>query len=215
MNVDAELLGEAAVFEGVPVTEVAVEIPNVSGGLNRAMPIAPVVVHKGDEFYVVAKVEADKFRHEPVDKKDEASPWRRVQIAPAAVVAVATGDLVDACAEFLADQQRKIDAYEADVEAAEAQAKQAAKDAAAGQTTIGDFVDNEKVSADAKNLPGEPGNTAAGKGDEVGAKRAEKVSKSSKATKSAGRQVTPIPKKAQGAKKAPAKKASGARKRTH
>jgi hypothetical protein len=218
MTIDPSKLGDAAVFEGKAVAEVAVEIPNVAGGLNRAMPVDPVVVTQGDEFYIVAKVEAAKIRHEPIEKDEPGGMQRRVQIAPAVMVGVATGKLVDDVAAFLDAQQRRIDEHEADVEAATAAAKRAAKDAAAGQTTVSDFVGDELITADdakPKNVPGEPGNTAAGKGDEVAAKRAEKVKKSTTATKSNGRQVTPIPKKTHGRKRAPAKKASGALKRTH
>lgn len=67
-------------FEGLPVEEVGVEIPNAAGGLQDAMKFDPVEWHQGDEHFIVLRCGVKKIRHEPIAKDDFDGPQRRVHV---------------------------------------------------------------------------------------------------------------------------------------
>lgn len=67
-------------FEGLPVTEVGVEMPGASGGLRDAVKFDPVEWHQGDEHFIVLKGTVSKIRHEPVDKDKPDGEQRRVHV---------------------------------------------------------------------------------------------------------------------------------------
>ena len=67
-------------FEGLPVEEVGVEMPNAAGGLQEAMKFDPVEWHHGDEHFIVLRCQVKKVRHDPIEKDDFAGPQRRVHI---------------------------------------------------------------------------------------------------------------------------------------
>lgn len=71
---------ELSEFEGLPVTEVGVEIPNAAGGLQEAMKFDPVEWHSGDEHYLVLRCAVKKIRHEPIERDDFDGPQRRVHV---------------------------------------------------------------------------------------------------------------------------------------
>lgn len=67
-------------FEGLPVTEVGVEMPNAAGGLQEAMKFQPVEWHKGDEQFVVLRGTVRKIRFDPIDKDVPDGDQMRVHI---------------------------------------------------------------------------------------------------------------------------------------
>lgn len=60
-------------FEGVPVEGVAIVIPSVAGGLVEPMKVEPVVLHAGDEAWVVFHLRAGEIRHTPRRSKEDDS----------------------------------------------------------------------------------------------------------------------------------------------
>lgn len=73
-------MAELSEFEGLPVEEVGVEMPNAAGGLQDAMKFDPVEWHQGDEHYIVLKCEVKKIRFEPIEKDDFDGPQKRVHV---------------------------------------------------------------------------------------------------------------------------------------
>jgi hypothetical protein len=71
---------ELSEFEGLPVTEVGVEMPGASGGLHEAMKFQPVEWRSGDEQFVVLRGTVNKIRHEPIDRDEPDGDQRRVHI---------------------------------------------------------------------------------------------------------------------------------------
>lgn len=67
-------------FEGKPVTEVGIEIRNVSGGLQDAVRFTPVEWEQGEEHYIVLRCVVKEIDHEPIDKEDFAGDQRRVHV---------------------------------------------------------------------------------------------------------------------------------------
>lgn len=67
-------------FEGKPVTEVGIEIRNVSGGLQDAVKFTPVEWEQGEEHFIVLRCVVKEIDHEPVDKEDFAGDQRRVHV---------------------------------------------------------------------------------------------------------------------------------------
>lgn len=123
-------LGEQATFEGKPVLGVSIEVRGVSGGLNKAVAIDPVVLLQGDEAIVAFRVDTDKIRHDPVEKDNKAGPQTRVQILEAETAAVLTGAVAKAVGAVLDSQQAKIDEFEAQAEAERERLKEDARRAA-------------------------------------------------------------------------------------
>lgn len=94
-------------FEGCPVTESAIEIPDAAGGLRDALKIAPVEWHKGQRVYIVFALDINKVRFDPIDKDEFAGDQRRVHVLKTHQATVVGEDLVkselDAQAERIAE----------------------------------------------------------------------------------------------------------------
>lgn len=73
-------MAELTEFEGLPVHEVGVEIPNAAGGLQEAMKFDPVEWHQGDEHFLVLRCAVKKVRFEPIEKDDFDGAQRRVHV---------------------------------------------------------------------------------------------------------------------------------------
>lgn len=70
-------------FEGLPVTAVAITIPNAGGGFRDPLEIEPVVLHQGDEVYATFKLRVRQINHQPVDKDVPDGAQRRIQVLDA------------------------------------------------------------------------------------------------------------------------------------
>ena len=116
---------ELSEFEGLPVEEVGVEMPNAAGGLQEAMQFDPVEWHKGDEHFIVLRCRVKKIRFDPIEKEDFDGPQRRVHI-----LHVETAAPIEA-----AHVQKQLAAYQERI--------QKAKDEAAGQPSLLDEDGNE------------------------------------------------------------------------
>ena len=90
-------------FEGLPVVCVGVEVPGISGGLNEALTVSPVVLHHGEEFALLIRGRVRKINHEPVDKEELDGAQRRIQVGTVAEAGFVPVDAVDG----LLDAQRK------------------------------------------------------------------------------------------------------------
>lgn len=63
-------MADLAEFEGLPVVQVGVEMPNAAGGLQEAMKFDPVEWHHGDEGYIVLRYTVNKVRFDPITRGD-------------------------------------------------------------------------------------------------------------------------------------------------
>lgn len=91
-------------FEGDEVLAAGMEIRNAAGGLNEAMSIDPVELHKGDEITVVLRCVVDKIRFDPVK---DTSGLRRVHILLANDAAIVDDDVVSDALDRQADRIRR------------------------------------------------------------------------------------------------------------
>lgn len=89
----AKLLGfELEPFEGLPVIQSKIEIPNAAGGLREAMKIEPRAWHKGDTAFVLMETVVGKVRFDPVTD-DDLGPQARVHILHAVAGTVLAPDV--------------------------------------------------------------------------------------------------------------------------
>jgi hypothetical protein len=66
-------------FEGRPVIECGIVIPNSGGGLHDALGLDPVLLHTGDEIDVLLRCTVGKITHDPIVLKGEdQETYRRV-----------------------------------------------------------------------------------------------------------------------------------------
>jgi hypothetical protein len=100
-------------FEGDPVIAIGIEVPGLSGGLNDALRVDPVELHKGEECVLIVRGTVAKIRFEPV--KDSES-WQRVHILKVEEAGLVDGAVVDG---LLAAQREKIEAARIDAERAQ------------------------------------------------------------------------------------------------
>lgn len=77
----AEVLGgfELEPFEGLPVIQAKIEIPDAAGGLREAMAIEPRAWHKGDRCFVLLECLVNKVRVDPITD-DLVGPQARVHV---------------------------------------------------------------------------------------------------------------------------------------
>lgn len=89
----AALLGFALEpFEGLPVIQSKIEIPNAAGGLRDAMKIEPRAWRKGDTAFVLMETVVGKVRFDPVTD-DETGPQARVHVLHAVAGTVLAPDV--------------------------------------------------------------------------------------------------------------------------
>lgn len=100
-------------FEGKNVTEVGIEIRNVSGGLQDAVKFAPVVWGQGEEHYIVLRCLVKSIDHEPVEKDDFAGNQRRVHVLTAAEAFPIAASVVE---EAVEEKRAEIKAAKDEVE---------------------------------------------------------------------------------------------------
>lgn len=67
-------------FEGLPVTRVGIEVPDVAGGLREAIEVDNRWFPQGDRKAIVLDSTNFKVRHDPVYKDRPRGPQRRVEI---------------------------------------------------------------------------------------------------------------------------------------
>jgi len=100
--VDREQLGQ---FEGSDVLKVGIEIPSAAGGLREAMKFAPVVLHKGDEVYVLLKTNVTKIRFDPITDTEAVA---RVHILDAEEATFVDGKFAEKHLKEQRDRIRKL-----------------------------------------------------------------------------------------------------------
>lgn len=176
-------MSDLGTFEGKPVVATGIEIPNAAGGLNKALALDPAHFEQGEELTVALRVIVEKVRHDPADKDVPDGEQVRVHIAPTHAAAILEGDALDRSAEQIDAVQQKVDEHEARIATERHEAKEAKKRA------------KEAAKAEAK----EAKRVGPGQGKIEDVVGSEKITVPN---------VTPIDKKAQGAKKAPAKRAA-------
>lgn len=97
-DVDLDEERVVAIFEGSGVTETAVEVRNISGGLNESMETETKVVEIGDSGVCVFRWDCTGVNHKPVKPKawhaDDESHLRRVHVMRATDVTYIDEDLV-------------------------------------------------------------------------------------------------------------------------
>lgn len=103
LAIPADLLKTLPAFEGLPTTEVSLEVRGIEGGLNEGLTIEPVVLHKGDRVYLLLEGTVDHILHKGI--KDEDA-WRRAH-----VIRVDAGTIVDAdfAEERLEEHARRLE----------------------------------------------------------------------------------------------------------
>lgn len=101
-------MAELKTFEGHPVTEVGVEMPNAAGGLQDAMKLDPVEMEIADEGFIVLAYQVKKVRHEPIDKDDYEGPLRRVHVLHVTEAALIDGDVVQGHMESERERIKKL-----------------------------------------------------------------------------------------------------------
>lgn len=67
-------------FEGKDVRRAGVEIPNVAGGLRKAMKIQPRTMKQGDRGMIAFEYVVQKVRFEPVDKDAPGGDQERIHV---------------------------------------------------------------------------------------------------------------------------------------
>ena len=92
---DIELVDAIPDFEGLTVVAIGVEVPGISGGLNEAMTVSPVVLHHGEDFALVIRGRIRKINHEPIDKEELDGPQRRIQVGTVTEAGFVPVDAVD------------------------------------------------------------------------------------------------------------------------
>ena len=90
-------------FEGDPVVATGIEVPGLSGGLNDALRVDPIELHKDEETVLVVKCSVKKIRFDPVKDTDS---WERVHIMRVSEVAIVDEAAV---AEILETQRKRIE----------------------------------------------------------------------------------------------------------
>lgn len=91
-------------FEDSEVLAVGIEVRNAAGGLNEAMSIDPVELHKGDEITVVLRCVVDKIRFDGIK---DTNGLRRVHILHANDAAIVDDDVVSEALDRQSDRIRK------------------------------------------------------------------------------------------------------------
>lgn len=95
-------------FEGKPVTEVGIEIRNVSGGLQDAVKFTPVEWEQGEEHYIVLRCVVKEIDHEPVDKEDFAGNQRRVHVMVSEEATPIAAKIVEDAVEARREEIKKL-----------------------------------------------------------------------------------------------------------
>lgn len=92
----AEALASAKLgeFEGADVRRAGVEIPNVAGGLRKAMKIQPLILHQGDRGWIAFEFVVEKIKFDPIDKDNPAGDQERIHVLSAEGVTFVDGALV-------------------------------------------------------------------------------------------------------------------------
>lgn len=67
-------------FEGKDVRRAGVEIPNVAGGLRKAMKIQPRTMRQGDRGMIAFEFIVDKVKFFPIDKDNPAGDQERIHV---------------------------------------------------------------------------------------------------------------------------------------
>lgn len=67
-------------FEGLPVRQVGIEIRGVAGGLQDAIKVDPMLIHKGDMVRVELLLATRSLRFDPIDRENLVGDQKRVVI---------------------------------------------------------------------------------------------------------------------------------------
>lgn len=127
-------LAELSDFEGREVVAVGVEMPNASGGLQKALDIDPEELHHGEKGHIVLAFTVQKVRFDPMSK-NSTDVLRRVHVFHVDEAAFIDSELVS---EVLDEQRERI---------------RKAEEEATGQTNL---LDGEPVGPDPDEPPGDP-----------------------------------------------------------
>lgn len=101
-------MNELKEFEGKSVTEVGIEIRNVSGGLQDAVKFTPVEWGQGEEHFIVLRCLVKSIDHEPIDKDDYAGDQRRVHVLTAAEAFPIAASVVEQAVEEKRNEIKKL-----------------------------------------------------------------------------------------------------------
>lgn len=87
-------MSDVGAFEGKTVVAVGLEIPGVSGGLQKALRTEPREFHQGDTVYAVFELVTQKVRFQPIDRDNPGGPQERVHVFTATEATFVDGGLV-------------------------------------------------------------------------------------------------------------------------
>lgn len=90
-------------FDGLDVLAAGIEVRNVSGGLNEAVAVDPIELHKDDEVTVVMRVKVTDINHKALK---DVNGWRRVHITRAMQATIVDDDFA---ADLLEAQAQRIE----------------------------------------------------------------------------------------------------------
>lgn len=85
------VLGE---FEGKDVRRAGIEIPNIAGGLRKAMKIQPRVMRQGERGWIAFEYVVDKIKFEPIDGDNPGGDQERIHVLVAEGATFVTEELV-------------------------------------------------------------------------------------------------------------------------
>lgn len=90
-------MGELQAFEGTPVLSSGVTMPGASGGLNKALTVNGLELHKGDKVVLAVECTVAELRFPPVKDTDGVQRVHVLKVENAAVIDDATvGEALEA-----------------------------------------------------------------------------------------------------------------------